>query len=162
MHSPHCQQAEGEYGAQNKQITDREACQGPDFYPPVNFGSVCLMSQLWRALKNHCHFSTAVTPHTYSPASTWSRLGGLNKGCLSTEVLWPLTYTDPKGIEPLLYWALLEKGDWARGTNRLTWHRGFWLWLLRMVPKKMSCAMNEWEGDSGICTAPPFYRSSLA
>lgn len=65
-------------------------------------------------------------------------------------------------MEPLLHGAPLENGDWAGGPSRLPWHRRFQLRLLRMVPKKTSCAMDEREGGSGICTAPPFYMSSLA
>lgn len=88
--------------------------------------------------------------------------GGMREGCLTAGVPLPLTYSDPKGTEPLLYGALLEGGDWCRGTTRLTWHRGFWLWLLTVGPKHMPHAPDGWEGVWDGGTAPSLLSSSLA
>jgi len=68
----------------------------------------------------------------------------MSERCLSPGVPLPLTYADPNGTETLLYWAVLEKEDWAGRTVRLAWQRGFWLWLLRVGWKKMPCVMDGW------------------
>lgn len=78
--------------------------------PLPSRAQLCPMSQLWRALESHCCFGTAISTHTDSPVGTWGELEGQELGVPLPLITAP-NLEATKYTGPLLYWALLEKGN---------------------------------------------------